>query len=473
MTLTLRELSKYSDEEKRKSYKFECEWRQCKFLSGNDRKYFEHVDTHSENLEVNSDDTFVCEWDLCDFVTESRDELIGHVHFHGYHTMLKVHGASLSLLANLPRCNLDSRMRNSIGNRPMTYICDWDSCHERFNKAMYFFYHVKNHLIDAYPQGRKSGYRGEKVMCRWSNCKIGYNALTTMKIHIRAHTTEREVACFCCGTMFRERLKYLDHCARQVDVSYRKYQCLQCGKFCTTDRLLKNHMDTHYKEYECTLCPIGFSSKAALSTHIMRRHFQVRNYKCQQCDYRAFTKADLMVHTLSHNARKLYRCDEFGCNVAFKTETSLKKHISWHYNLPTPLYECHLCSNKYAQSFHLSKHYLFDHKLERQPGYRTYRYKIDSDGIHRLAWYVEKKTQDCVKPSIEQLEAQSTMKHKSASNPPVEKSKPSKSTYAALKGVPQVECIKSIGVDEFLVELKLIEEPKDESEKTGQEEQSK
>ncbi|XP_050097844.1 histone H4 transcription factor-like [Anopheles aquasalis] len=387
--ILLRErLKNYSEEEKCQSVKYECEWKKCQYLSGNDRKYFLHVEQHATEAIANDEGSYGCAWDLCDFVAKGMDELMGHVHYHGYHTKLKVHGASLTFLLKIPACSYDSRTRNTISTRPTSFSCEWDGCGQRFNKAMHFFHHVDTHIFDLFTPGVKSAKEPQR--CLWPVCNESFRERWKAVRHINAHTGRRALACYNCGEMFRERCKYLDHCHRQIELADRKYQCPECDRFYATQRLLKAHLAKHTKSAQCTLCPLSFPSMATLSRHILTRHIKDRPFACNQCSYRSVTKYELEKHHQTHSTKNVYRCSEFGCNVVYKSESSIKRHISMHYNRPVH-YECHICSKSYKIGWSLSKHLATVHKVERLYGHTRFRYKIDTDGVFRMASYIDER----------------------------------------------------------------------------------
>uniref|UniRef100_A0A2C9H6H5 C2H2-type domain-containing protein n=1 Tax=Anopheles minimus TaxID=112268 RepID=A0A2C9H6H5_9DIPT len=478
-------LCQYSEEEKRKSFKYECEWSKCKFMSGTDRKYFLHVESHAEITLDKQSRSYVCEWDLCDFLTVDRNEFMGHVHYHAYHTKLKVHGASMHMLLKMPSCNNDSRARNTIDKRPVTFRCEWGGCTERFNKAMHFFHHASNHLIDQFGPDKKSSR--VPLPCRWSLCKNTYQEMHEASHHIKAHTTEREIACYNCGTDFWSRVKFVDHCVRQVEMSLRKYKCTICDRYYPTMKLMKIHRVVHRTRLQCQLCPLMCHGKSHLAKHMLYKHLEQRNFKCGQCEYAGCTKQDLDAHLRAHDTTKIFRCEEFGCNVAYKSEQSLKRHISWHYNLPTPLYECHLCNGKrYTTSYKLSKHFQCVHQLQHPPGYGRYRYKADKDGIFRLAAYVQEKwAKQSQSEKVD--EASSCTIAVSSDGDDDGESATGKQTdrpqsnstiqpvtthgaaaYAPLKGKPSIQSFKAVGWDEFALELKIDPEPTVEEQQSAQ-----
>ncbi|XP_050078162.1 histone H4 transcription factor, partial [Anopheles maculipalpis] len=475
-------LNGYSDEEIRKSIKYECEWRKCTFMSGNDRKYFLHVESHAELAMVNQSDSYTCEWDLCGFTTEDDYEYMGHIHYHAYHTKLKVHGAGVHMLAKLPSCNNDSRLRNTITNSPVTFRCEWNNCNERFNKAMHFFHHVRNHICDEFPTNSKTSESG--VDCLWSLCKERFKMRYFALLHVKKHTTERDIACYTCGTTFWARLKLVYHLIRQIEMSQRKYNCSICGRFYATNALLKSHAESHEMSHQCTLCPLKTGAASMLAAHMLRVHLKQRNFKCNRCEYAAFSNLELKSHMRTHDKTKIFRCEEFGCNVAYRSLLAMKKHFAWHYNLPTTMYGCHICTDKtYKNAYHLTKHLRFVHKLERAPGYFRFAYKPDTDGINRLSTYVEQKLKqtranNATSVSAEETATKSDQKNNKAAAAAGRKAKSNEkaqeqinaalnqqesshdaSAYAPIKGKPKINFVKAIGVHEFLVELGIEKEP--------------
>ncbi|XP_052867799.1 histone H4 transcription factor [Anopheles cruzii] len=443
--------------ERRTSVKYECEWSKCQFLTGHDRKYFQHIERHAAKASVNGDGCFACLWDLCDFVADNLDELVSHVHYHGYHTKLKVHGASLNILLKIHKCNYDSRMRNTITSRRITFECEWEGCGEHINKVMEFFYHIQSHILDMFPTGQK--HTDEPVRCGWSFCDKTFSGLQRFTKHMLKHTGQKDIACYNCGDMFCERVKYIDHCNRQIELGRRKYQCTECDRYYSTERLLKNHMNSHKKQASCPSCPLAFATQTALSRHILARHLKERPFMCNECSYRSVTKYELEKHIVTHstNAQKnLYRCSEFGCNAVYKCEASIKRHISSHYRQPTH-YECHICSKSYTMGYTLSKHLHQLHHMERQPGHNRFRYKLDTDGIYRLATYVERnKNSTASARGRSVVDATDSDKVPEKSESEAEKAEPKrqmKTRSSSVKLDPAVSAIEPIGHNVFAVQV--------------------
>lgn len=304
-------------------------------------------------------------------------------------------------------------------------------------------------------------------------------------MHIRRHTSEREIACYNCGTCFFVRVKLHTHLARHIEMSQRRHQCPVCGRFYATNALMKAHHELHDKAYPCSLCPKRLESKSALASHMLRIHIKQRNFKCNQCEHAAFSKRELDSHMETHNKTKIFRCEEFGCDAAYRSIYSIRKHFAWHYNLPPTLYGCHLCDDKtYKNSYHLTKHLRFVHKLERAPGYFKFGYKLDSDGVLRLNTYVEQKMMEQRQAKAKALETplddtvtesqndDQDGRKKRKKKAPNEKAQATSSSaanqeestgdaaaFAPIQGKPKINAVKAIGVHEFLIELGIEVDP--------------
>ncbi|XP_058823643.1 histone H4 transcription factor isoform X2 [Topomyia yanbarensis] len=382
-------LKDYSEKQITNSVMYECEWLKCGFETTEDIEYLTHVESHLVGYMQGKRDVrdLPCLWDLCDFKTPNKRDLESHVHFHVYHNRMKTHGASLSNIISIPKCNSDSRRRNSIDMYRITFQCEWDDCDEVYGKAQEFFTHVNNHIQDQFPIDKRS--TKEPMMCQWAACKQTYKRCSIALEHVRRHSTERTIGCYTCGALFVSRLKYIDHCKRQVEYHNREYPCTQCNKLFATKQLMVDHKNIHNKKYPCTLCPMKWPSRKALSYHIRYRHVEEKPFECHVCHHRCVTKSDLNEHVLTHDERRMFRCEEFGCDAAYKCQKSLKKHVdSVHYGMGPMMYACHLCLNQYKSGANLSKHLTKIHRYQKPPGYNRFTYQADRDGVFRLSTFV-------------------------------------------------------------------------------------
>ncbi|EDS44664.1 conserved hypothetical protein [Culex quinquefasciatus] len=335
----------------------------------------------------------VCYWDLCDFRTSSATELESHVHFHAYHSRIKTYGASLNTCIDIPKCNNESRRRNHIEMYKASFRCEWGNCDERFNKVVPFFQHVNDHVRDQFPVDRKS--TKEIIKCEWTHCPQQYCRRSVALEHVRRHSTERTIGCYNCGSVYTSRLKYIEHCRRQVDYQLREIPCPDCDKLFATTQLMKDHRAVHNKRYECPQCPMKWPSQKALACHIRYRHINEKPYKCHLCEHRTVSIHDLEGHLLSHKTKTEFKCPYKGCLKASKYEVTVQKHIyKDHLGYPMMVYACHMCGKSTETAASMSKHMIKVHELKREPGYNRFVYKQDTatDGKYRLRSFLKSRT---------------------------------------------------------------------------------
>lgn len=397
-----KKLKYYNEKQILNSVMYECEWLKCGFETTDDIAYITHVEAHAYQYLAKPEDgeDLVCFWDVCDFRTKDRRDLESHVHFHVYHNRLKTYGASLGRLISIPRCNGDSRRRNCIESFKTKFTCEWSECGEQFIKVQQFFAHVNYHVQDQFPLGKKS--TKQELQCQWAGCTQTYKRCSLALEHVRRHSTERSIGCYTCGAMFGSRLKYIDHCKRQVDYHNREFGCPDCGKLFASMQLMIDHRNIHNKKFECPLCPMKWPSRKALTCHIRYRHVEDKPYQCKICNHRTVTKSDLDEHVLTHDERRMFRCEEFGCDATYKCQRSLKKHVdAVHYGAGPGIYACHLCPSQYKAGATLSRHLIREHEFKRPPGYNRFTYRANEHGILQLST----STPDDVKDSIPEVDS--------------------------------------------------------------------
>ncbi|XP_050097884.1 histone H4 transcription factor-like [Anopheles aquasalis] len=382
-------LNKFSMEERRHSSQSRCEWNGCTFRSRNDPEYISHVEGHANTEERNQYGNFVCTWDGCDYLTPKSEQFLSHLHFHGYHGQLKAHGRSVHKLIDIPVCKSDTDKRNMISDQPTSFQCEWDGCESRFIRILDFFTHVVNHANEEYKRNREDN----SARCRWKNCNYKLLLKTCRyRNHVASHTKQKDIACNVCGTMVINPRRYLLHVCRLMDLSLRRHQCLQCGRYYATKTMLDMHLYLVHRPAKllCTHCPAKFRWPFQRAQHIARRHKKDLPFICDQCEYRGRTERDVTLHAQRH--KEVFRCTEVECNKAFNSKSSLREHLLQHYDIRPKVFECHLCQQQYRFGAHLSKHMFFSHKGKRDTNAIPLRFKRDTDGIFRLRSYVDSKT---------------------------------------------------------------------------------
>lgn len=82
---------------------------------------------------------------------------------------------------------------------------------------------------------------------------------------------------------------------------------------------------TGEKSFLCPECGNSFGSMSTLIDHRKRKHFEIREHKCDHCERGFFTRQELEAHIRIHTGEKPFLC-QF-CNKSFARSHHLKRHM--------------------------------------------------------------------------------------------------------------------------------------------------
>ncbi|CAG4958691.1 unnamed protein product [Colias eurytheme] len=183
-------------------------------------------------------------------------------------------------------------------------------------------------------------------------CGFTFESFGSIERHMNVHY--RNYVCKECGTGFVTKNRLQWH-TNKIHVGG-NYPCEVCKKVFTTQQTHKNHVDTVHKmvkrfkcphcserfseyysrqkhlvevhdgpplQYKCNVCDKSFDRRFMLSKHLKRVHLGERDYQCQMCAYKCFTKNELRVHMVKHNGK--FECSV--CHKSYARKTTLRKHI--------------------------------------------------------------------------------------------------------------------------------------------------
>ncbi|XP_072014158.1 uncharacterized protein [Amphiura filiformis] len=147
-----------------------------------------------------------------------------------------------------------------------------------------------------------------------------------------------------------------------IDESHeKKQQCEICQGNCTCEsgnlHIISKSPQSKLKSlksFNCTMCPVQFTRKSALLSHLKRHDGMSEGYKCEFCRKDFLTDSELDIHQACQHIDKLpYKC-EF-CAKTFVQQKAFKSHISKTHVMDKS-YLCALCGAKFCNAVQLSKH---------------------------------------------------------------------------------------------------------------------
>lgn len=265
--------------------------------------------------------------------------------------------------------------------------------------------HRDNHKNSVLPPTQLS----QNMLYECKECPYSSRIRNHFEIHSLRHRKPEEVLMHKCDqcnyeTKFRDRI--MAH--RRMHDKYTFFSCHNCTYKVRSKKLLGQHMVLHRGQhkvtddnfYECLLCTYKTDSKGRLLRHLINVHgdpaLHRQQYKCSQCDFQTFNKANMKGHEIchkkstkllscqsctyttydiynfrKHNAthKRLIKCDH--CDYR-STRGTLNKHILTH---QTSLFYCYQCSYKTNL-----KPYLIHHMKVHQPSEPIY-YRCERCGF--------------------------------------------------------------------------------------------
>ncbi|CAH2108950.1 unnamed protein product [Euphydryas editha] len=211
-------------------------------------------------------------------------------------------------------------------------------------------------------------------------CKSNFETFGSIERHMNVHF--RNYVCKECGTGYVTKCRLKVHSKQHIGGSF---QCETCKKVYTTPTKLKNHIDVVHKmikrfkcakcderfteyfrrqkhmvevhgvaplEYKCNICKKTFDRKYVMSMHMKRDHLEDKDYQCEMCSYRCFTKKQLKLHMIKHNGERIFECTI--CKKSYARKKTLREHMRIHNK--DRRYACKACGQAFVQNCSLKRH---------------------------------------------------------------------------------------------------------------------
>ena len=218
-----------------------------------------------------------------------------------------------------------SEIRNEVGN-PLPSV---DQCFQAQVK-------VRRHPNVKGNQMRRRSYKknGSKGPFVCEKCPKIYESRGAFDKHKISHL-EKVVPCNQCNTRFRTNSLMQWHKKRKHSQGR---VCTKCGDIF---KYLEKHMkgsvcglgEKPVAKHLCSLCEKKFTSMCGLRYHEKNIHKKIKNYICQSCDYKTYSRSNLAMHVSSqHNGQKLEKQNCPFCKKRPYTY-SLDTHIARYHGM--------------------------------------------------------------------------------------------------------------------------------------------
>ncbi|XP_035226969.1 zinc finger protein 665-like [Stegodyphus dumicola] len=155
-------------------------------------------------------------------------------------------------------------------------------------------------------------------------------------------------ACTVCGHVTSSSQRLREHLSRHTGIKH--LECEICGKKFAWRYSYRSHMVSHMEDNpnKCTVCGKRYCNKSAVKNHMLRIHGNPsKDFKCEKCDKRFVTEAELKRHGFNHTKEKSFVCEY--CGNAYRYKGALLVHYRIHSGEKP--YKCGFCDKAFI---HLS-----------------------------------------------------------------------------------------------------------------------
>lgn len=208
-------------------------------------------------------------------------------------------------------------------------------------------------------QSKKKNERIKRSGVQCPGCRIVLRLNKDLKKHLKEKLGSLDHIWHCevCSTDFKRKYELYGHILRV----HKENSCIICKETHRGSNNLQRHITKfHYSEEERqTICPHCGKLIKNIRSHIRNVHKKVKNFICDQCKKKFFTKRSLIEHFRVHTNERPYQCNIPGCDKSFKQIGQLQQHIDRHG--PKQDFICDVCglnlSSKYSLINHRKTHF--------------------------------------------------------------------------------------------------------------------
>ena len=126
----------------------------------------------------------------------------------------------------------------------------------------------------------------EKTTHQCKVCQRTFNRRSTLRTHMRVHSTDRPFKCPQCEKTFKDKQTLKGHVnVIHLKKAMYKEQCKVCGLKIKDKMKLEVHMKRHngIKDHKCPKCSKVFVRSYDVDSHLRMVHSKEKPFKCQMC----------------------------------------------------------------------------------------------------------------------------------------------------------------------------------------------
>ena len=282
-------------------------------------------------------------------ILEPRPQII-KVKSKGTRNTRNVKHAKSNIYCDICDKTIDTRKGATINRHKFLEhdIKNCDKCGKGFDDVTKFINHINNHCPLLPKVKLKCEYCGKELVNKEvlrhhikmkhtpkEQCDLCNKLVANLAEHKqKEHNPDNLKQCHMCEYTSYEKANLNWH----LKIQHKEFvlvPCPHCGKQ-IRDVYLKAHIkkaqcdvpeeERVIQRFKCDQCEKTFAHSAGLKKHIKGIHNNEKNHKCEYCDYRSYTKANVYMHSKRVHEKRDFHvqcqyCDKKVINIEFHVKT--------------------------------------------------------------------------------------------------------------------------------------------------------
>lgn len=205
------------------------------------------------------------------------------------------------------------------------YLCD--KCDMVFKSSRKLYVHRTNE-------------HGPGSTCNY--CGKYYRLRSSFLAHIKIHEAKKgSFVCDECGKEYDREDNLKQHKKIHAEpILPGEFVCpiKDCGKDFGKQSSLKNHIKNCHSDKQrtkqCGFCPMMFFNFVDKKAHEKTIHLNIKDLKCDQCDFATARRSHLTTHIRSIHEGETFSCDFPGCDKSYNLKRNLTAHRERVHKIP-------------------------------------------------------------------------------------------------------------------------------------------